>query len=97
MANSIADRSIFMRFIYITLSGISTLLSNNLRDYRALCFVDMPYGKKTDLASRIEINFDQIYESAIKPAVIELFNLIWACSIVVEKPFANYKHIIIVL
>jgi tetratricopeptide (TPR) repeat protein len=31
----------------------------------------MPFGKKTDLTSGIEINFDQIYESAIKPAVID--------------------------
>ena len=30
----------------------------------------MPFGKKTDLASGIEIDFDQIYESSIKPAVI---------------------------
>ena len=29
----------------------------------------MPFGKKTDLASGTEIDFDQIYESAIKPAV----------------------------
>lgn len=31
----------------------------------------MPFGKKTDLASGVEINFDQIYESAIKPAIID--------------------------
>lgn len=40
-------------------------------EYRALCFVDMPFKKKIDLASGIEIDFDQIYESAIKPAVID--------------------------
>jgi tetratricopeptide (TPR) repeat protein len=37
--------------------------------YNALCFVDMPFGKKTDLASGAEIDFDHIYESAIKPAI----------------------------
>jgi hypothetical protein len=35
--------------------------------YNALCFVDMPFGKKTDLASGAEIDF--VYESAIKPAI----------------------------
>ncbi len=34
-----------------------------------LCFVDMPFGKKTDLTSGVEIDFDQIYENAIKPAI----------------------------
>ena len=29
----------------------------------------MPVGKKTDLARGIEIDFDQIYESAMRPAV----------------------------
>jgi tetratricopeptide (TPR) repeat protein len=37
--------------------------------YKDLCFVDMPFGKKTDLASGAEIDFDHIYESAIKPAI----------------------------
>jgi tetratricopeptide (TPR) repeat protein len=37
--------------------------------YNDLCFVDMPFGKKTDLASGAEIDFDHIYESAIKPAI----------------------------
>jgi len=36
---------------------------------RALCFVDMPFGKKADLASGTEIDFDQVYQSAIKPAI----------------------------
>jgi len=36
---------------------------------RALCFVDMPFGKKTDLASGTEIDFDQVYQTAIKPAI----------------------------
>ena len=36
---------------------------------RAVCFVDMPFGKKTDLASGIEVNFDRIYELAIEPAI----------------------------
>src|SRR5215469_3871637 len=37
---------------------------------RAVCFVDMPFGKKTDLASGVEVDFDQIYEAAIEPAII---------------------------
>ncbi len=41
----------------------------NMQDYRAMCFVDMPFGKKPDLASGIEIDFDHIYETAIKPAI----------------------------
>ena len=36
---------------------------------RALCFIDMPFGKKKDLSSALEIDFDQIYETAIRPAV----------------------------
>ncbi len=39
---------------------------------KALCFVDMPFGKKTDLASGTEIDFDHIYEAAIKPAIMEV-------------------------
>ena len=38
---------------------------------RAVCFVDMPFGKKSDLASGVEVDFDQIYESAIKPAIMD--------------------------
>lgn len=37
---------------------------------RAVCFVDMPFGKKADLASGVEVDFDQIYEAAIEPAII---------------------------
>src|SRR5918994_4424021 len=33
------------------------------------CFIDMPFGKKKDTASGIEIDFDPIYENAIKPAI----------------------------
>lgn len=40
-------------------------------EYKAMCFVDMPYGKKTDLATGFEIDFDNIYKSAIKPAIEE--------------------------
>ncbi len=39
--------------------------------YQAVCFVDMPFGKKPDLASGIEVDFDQIYEAAIEPAITE--------------------------
>lgn len=35
----------------------------------ALCFIDMPFGKKTDVASGVEIDFDHIYTHAIKPAI----------------------------
>ena len=36
------------------------------------CFVDMPFGKKTDPKSGVEIDFDQIYEIGIRPAVGEV-------------------------
>ena len=36
---------------------------------RQICFVDMPFGKKTDPHSRIEIDFDQIYQKALAPAI----------------------------
>src|SRR5512147_2564802 len=35
----------------------------------AQCFVDMPFGKKTDARRGMEIDFDQIYEEAIKPVI----------------------------
>ena len=38
---------------------------------RAVCFVDMPFGKKPDLTSGVEVDFDQIYEAAIEPAIVE--------------------------
>jgi hypothetical protein len=38
---------------------------------RAVCFVDMPFGKKSDLASGVEVDFDHIYESAIRPAIVD--------------------------
>jgi hypothetical protein len=37
--------------------------------YSALCFVDMPFGKKKDPISAVEIDFNHIYESAIKPGI----------------------------
>lgn len=36
---------------------------------RALCFVAMPFGKKKDPASGVEIDFNYIYDAAIKPAI----------------------------
>ena len=30
-------------------------------NYRALCFVDMPFGQKSDLKSGVLVDFDQIY------------------------------------
>src|SRR2546423_15405781 len=38
-------------------------------NYRALCFVDMPFGQKADLKSGVLVDFDQIYNEAIKPAI----------------------------
>src|SRR5437016_9617042 len=38
-------------------------------NYRALCFVDMPFGQKADLKSGTVVDFDQIYDEAIKPAI----------------------------
>jgi hypothetical protein len=40
-------------------------------NYHALCFVDMPFGQKPDLKSGVVIDFDQIYNDAIKPAIEE--------------------------
>jgi hypothetical protein len=40
-------------------------------NYKSICFVAMPYGKRTDLATGNEIDFDKIYELAIKPAIEE--------------------------
>lgn len=34
-----------------------------------ICFVDMPFGKKTDPKSGVEIDFDRVYEAAIAPAI----------------------------
>ena len=36
-----------------------------------LCFIDMPFGEKTDPQSGTKIDFDQIYHQAIRPAVEE--------------------------
>jgi tetratricopeptide (TPR) repeat protein len=38
-------------------------------NYRALCFVDMPFGQKPDLKSGVIVDFDQIYNEGIKPAI----------------------------
>src|SRR5215510_4696366 len=38
-------------------------------NYRALCFVDMPFGQKSDLKSGVLVDFDQIYNEAIRPAI----------------------------
>jgi hypothetical protein len=46
-------------------------VNNELKAERRLCFVDMPFGKKTDLKTGTEINFDQIYKDAIKPSAEE--------------------------
>jgi len=43
----------------------------NLNNCKVMCFVAMPFGKKTDLDTGIEIDFDKIYQLAIKPAIDE--------------------------
>ncbi len=40
--------------------------------HSATCFIDMPFGKKVDLTSGTEIDFDHIYQAAIKPAIEEV-------------------------
>ena len=37
---------------------------------RPLCFVIMPFGKKTDPTGKPDIDFDRIYHQAIEPAII---------------------------
>ena len=37
--------------------------------YRALCFVDVPLGQKPDLRSGVVVDFDQMCNVAIKPAI----------------------------
>ena len=37
---------------------------------KAICFVDIPFGKKVDPKSGIEIDFDQVFEKAIEPAIV---------------------------
>lgn len=41
------------------------------RAARKTCFIDMPFGRKVDPKSGVTIDFDQIYESGICPAVEE--------------------------
>ncbi len=36
---------------------------------KSSCFIDMPFGKKTDPKSGVEVDFDQIFDEGIKPAV----------------------------
>src|SRR5205809_3182157 len=40
-------------------------------NFKALCFVDMPFGQKPDLKSGVVVDFDQIYNDAIKPGIEE--------------------------
>ena len=39
--------------------------------FKPLLFVDMPFGKKMDPTSQVEIDFDNIYETAIKAAALD--------------------------
>jgi hypothetical protein len=36
---------------------------------RQTCFIDMPFGRKVDPKSGVTIDFDQVYDSGIRPAV----------------------------
>lgn len=38
-------------------------------NFKALCFVHMPFGQKSDIKSGVIVDFDQIYNEAIKPAI----------------------------
>jgi len=38
---------------------------------KKLCFVDMPFGEKSDLKTSTLIDFNQIYEQGIKPGVVK--------------------------
>ena len=38
-------------------------------NYHALCFADMPFGQKAELKNGVIVDFDQIYNEAIKPAI----------------------------
>lgn len=51
-------------------SGPSTTSSAMTDASSQICFVDMPFRKKKDPQSGVEIDFDQIYESAIEPAIV---------------------------
>lgn len=44
-------------------------MNNKIIAGKSCCFVDMPFGTKTDPKSGIEVDFNQIYTEAIKPAV----------------------------
>jgi tetratricopeptide (TPR) repeat protein len=44
-------------------------MSDELASAKQICFVDMPFGKKSDPKSGVEIDFDDVYENAIKPAI----------------------------
>jgi tetratricopeptide (TPR) repeat protein len=44
-------------------------MSNETNAGKSTCFIDMPFGKKADPKSGIEVDFDQIYSEGIKPAV----------------------------
>ena len=46
-------------------------MNDELKAARQLCFVDMPFGIKADSKTGTEINFDQIYNKAIKPSAEE--------------------------
>ncbi len=44
-------------------------MTDEMTAARQVCFVDMPFGKKTDPDTGVEIDFDDIYERGIAPAI----------------------------
>ena len=46
-------------------------MNDQFKACRRLCFVDMPFGKKADPKTGVELDFDRIYNEAIKPAAEE--------------------------
>jgi hypothetical protein len=47
----------------------SPAILGDIMPLRAICFVDMPFGQKPDLASGMTVDFDQVFASGIKPAI----------------------------
>ena len=57
------------------IASMQSKINNKKKDNRGFnfaksCFIDMPFGKKKDFGSGTEIDFDQIYQNGIKPAII---------------------------
>lgn len=60
------------------------------RELKAAAFVVMPYGRKRRAADRAVIDFDDIYERAIRPAILDCgFDVTRAD----EDPFGGFIHL----